>query len=224
MNEALIIYELIFCVASIFILRKFFKLHGLYAYNIIAVIAANIQVLKITSFSFYGGQVALGSIVFSTMFIVDNMITEEYGAKSARDGILLSSLSYILFSISMYLCICYRNVGDGAHLGGCIRAIFSNSWGIVLASIFSYILSQLFDIYCFEFVKKVTFGKLAWVRFNVAALLSALVDQVVFSVLCWKVFLIREFTWAEIFSTYVTFGYCFRAAIIIVVGTIFSRK
>ena len=223
MNEALILYELIFCVASIFVLHKFFKLSGLYAFNIIAVIAANIQVLKFTSFSFYSSQVALGSVIFSSTFIVDNIITEEYGPKSARDGVLLSSLAYIIFSIAMYICIFYRNVGD-PYMGGCIRAIFSNSYGIIISSIFSYIASKLFDVYCFEGIKKITFGKLKWIRFNVSSLISAFIDQVVFSVLCWKVFLVREFSWSEIFSVYVTFGYCFRAIMIIIVGTIFSRK
>ena len=38
----------------------------------------------------------------------------------------------------------------------------------------------------------------------------------------WAIYFLNS--WAEIFSVYVTFGYCFRALMIIIVGTIFSRK
>ena len=75
---------LIFCFTSILVLLKLFGEVGIYLYTIIAVIAANIQILKIVKFSFFNEPVALGTILFASTFLCTDILTEYYGVKSAK--------------------------------------------------------------------------------------------------------------------------------------------
>ena len=71
-NEIIWILFLLFCFSSILVFLKIFGYIGLYIYTAIAVIAGNIQVLKIVDFFYSIEPVALGTILFaSTYFCTD---------------------------------------------------------------------------------------------------------------------------------------------------------
>ena len=68
---------LFFCFCSILIFLKIFGYIGLYIYSGIAVIAANIQVLKIVDFFYSPEPVALGTVLFASTFLsslIDNTV------------------------------------------------------------------------------------------------------------------------------------------------------
>ena len=69
---------LIIVFISILIFLKFFGEVGLYVYTSIAVIAANIQVLKIVKFSFFAEPIALGTILFASIFLCTDILAEYY--------------------------------------------------------------------------------------------------------------------------------------------------
>ncbi|SVC77236.1 uncharacterized protein METZ01_LOCUS330090 [marine metagenome] len=75
---------LMFCLCVILLLLKLFGEAGMYIYTVIAVIGANIQVLKIVDFPFFSNLVALGTILFSSIFLTTDILTEYYGAKLAK--------------------------------------------------------------------------------------------------------------------------------------------
>lgn len=217
MNDLLLFAELIFCVFSIYLFKRFLGLFGLYAYCIVATISSNIQILKLTTYSFYGSAVALGTVVFSSIFIVDNIINEYYGLKSARDCIFLTTFSYLFFVVLMHICIFYTNSGGE---GDSIKKIFGISASIFACSMCSYVITQVIDVYLFSFVKKILSSKFLWFRMNFSTIISSFCDQVLFSILLWKFFLNKDISWSGIFNTYVYFGYIFRAVIIIFVNTV----
>ena len=96
---------LIFCFTSILVLLKLFGEVGIYLYTIIAVIAANIQILKIVKFSFFNEPVALGTILFASTFLCTDILTEYYGVKSAKKNILLGFTGFLLMTIFMLFTI-----------------------------------------------------------------------------------------------------------------------
>ena len=65
---------LFFCLLAILFLLKFFGEVGIYLYTTIAVIAANIQVLKIVDFPFFYNPIALGTILFATTFFATDIL------------------------------------------------------------------------------------------------------------------------------------------------------
>ena len=56
---------LIISFSFVLIFLKLFGKVGLYVYSVIAIIAANIQVLKIVKFSFFSDPIALGTILLT---------------------------------------------------------------------------------------------------------------------------------------------------------------
>ena len=87
--------------SSILIFLKFFGKSGLYIYTVIAVIAANIQVLKIVQFPFFTEPVALGTILFASIFLCTDILAEYYGTKSARKNIILGFFGFLLMTFFM---------------------------------------------------------------------------------------------------------------------------
>jgi len=75
---------LIFCLCSILLFLKLFGETGMYIYTVIAVIGANIQVLKIVNFPFFSNPIALGTILFASTFLTTDILTEYYGVKFAK--------------------------------------------------------------------------------------------------------------------------------------------
>ena len=58
------LFQIIFCYLSILLALKFFGKVGIYVYVSIAIILANIQVLKVVEFPFFPEPMALGTILF----------------------------------------------------------------------------------------------------------------------------------------------------------------
>jgi Uncharacterized conserved protein len=69
---------LFFCFFSILIFLKIFGYIGLYIYSAVAVIAANIQVLKIVDFFYSPEPVALGTILFASIFLCTDILSEIF--------------------------------------------------------------------------------------------------------------------------------------------------
>ena len=97
------VFFLFLSFASVLIFFKLFGEVGLYIYTVIAIIAANIQVLKIVKFSFFEEPIALGTILFASTFLCTDILAEYYGAKSARKNILLGFSGFLLMTILMLL-------------------------------------------------------------------------------------------------------------------------
>ena len=80
------LFFLFFCLIIILLLLKIFGEIGIYIYTVLAIIAANIQVLKIVNFPFFENPIALGTILFSTTFLATDILTEYYGSNFRNYG------------------------------------------------------------------------------------------------------------------------------------------
>ena len=69
------------CFTSILIFLKIFGYVGLYIYTAIAVVVANIQVLKLVDFFYSPEPVALGTILFASTFLCTDILSEYFDKK-----------------------------------------------------------------------------------------------------------------------------------------------
>ncbi len=83
------LFFLVICLLTILLLLRLFGEVGIFIYTVIAIISANIQVLKIVEFPFFSNPIALGTILFSSTFLATDILTEYYGSKVARKNILV---------------------------------------------------------------------------------------------------------------------------------------
>ena len=106
-----IIFLLISFLAVLFFLRLFGEV-GLYVYTVIAIIVANIQVLKAVKFSFFHESVVLGTVLFASTFLCTDILAEYYGVKKARKNVLIGFLGFLMMTILMLFTIGFKPLDE----------------------------------------------------------------------------------------------------------------
>ncbi|MDR0678497.1 MAG: queuosine precursor transporter [Holosporaceae bacterium] len=205
MPELLSCITLIICFFTILIIVKFFGKNGLFAYSSVAVIASNIQVLKLTKYSTIDHPIALGTVLFSTLFAVDNILTEYFGAKTARKCVWISFLCYLFFSLLMKIAILHPAIeyNKCINLHRELEKIFSPCFIFFFSSLISYIFSQQTDIYIFSSLKKITKSKYVSLRSLISMAISTFLDNFIFSFLVWTVFADHPIDMPSLWNTYI---------------------
>ena len=89
------LFQIIFCYLSILLSLKFFGKTGIYVYVAIAIILANIQVLKVVDFPFFPEPMALGTVLFISIFLCTDILNEYFDKKSATKCIYPVSYTHL---------------------------------------------------------------------------------------------------------------------------------
>lgn len=189
-------FTFVFAAISMLLLLRYFSIAGLYVFMAVTYITANIQVMNAAEFSFLPHPVALGTILFGLTFCVSDIITECFGPKQARAGVILSFCSLLMITILMHLNLGLEPLNNnyGTEYDNFRRAresiniLFSQMPGVFLASIIAYMTSQFCDIYIFDALHRRMGENYLWLRANISTILSVLLDNTIFSVLAWVVF------------------------------------
>lgn len=212
--EALLAFGFLTCIIFILIAFRYFGAFGLVCYSVLAVTIANIQVLKLGVFSYIQEPIALGTVVFTTLFTTSDLITEHYGADLARKTIYLTFLMQIFVMLSMVFVIAHPESGEqisAAHQG--LEALFTPSLRLLVASLIAFGISQHIDIGIFSALKKRHGKHLLWLRGNVSTLISGIFDTVIFSILAWIILAPNPLTFTTILIGFIGFSQLLRAFI-----------
>lgn len=196
-TESMLVIELVVVFTLIpFVLRPF-GAAGMFIFIAIGIVAANVQVLKAVTFSFYAEPIPMGTVVFSATYIATDVLTEYYGRATARKAVWLGFTAMLLMTIMMVLIMGYRpmtaaEAGEGMAWAlpndEHIRAIYMPQATLLVAGLTSYLVSQMNDIYVFQKIRQWTGRGQLWIRACGSTAVSALVDNTVFSTLAWYVF------------------------------------
>jgi hypothetical protein len=164
----------------------------------VGIIAANVQVLKAATFSFYASPIPLGTVVFSATYIAVDVLTEYYGRPVARKAVWLGFAAMLLMTVMMLLIMGYKPMtAEAAHESGMdwalpnndhILALYLPQATLLISGLSAYLISQFNDIYVFQKIRKWTGRGQLWARACGSTAVSALLDNTVFSTLAWYVF------------------------------------
>lgn len=205
--------------AAVLVFHRLFGEAGLYVYVVVAILGANIQVLKAVRFAVYPEPVALGTVLFSTSFLATDVLAERYGPRSARKAVALGFCSYFVFTVLMVLTIGFAPpdaAAEGPEMAWAIAnhehiaALFMPAPALFAAGMTAYLASQLHDVWLFDLLKSAFRGRFLWLRNNLSTLVSALVDNLIFSVLAWIVFAAHPLPWKTVLLVYVLGTYWLR--------------
>lgn len=203
----------------ILLLQRLFGLMGLYLYNVLAVIAGNIQVLKTIDVPYYSEPVAMGTFLFGTTFLVSDIITEHYGQKKAKEGIAIVFSAQVIFVAIMLPSLYYYPAGDqfshDAH--NAMNLLFQPSVRILIASIISFAISLWMDIRLFAIIRKLTGDKWLYIRSNASSMISGLADNIIFSLLAWKILSPNPVGFETLIFTYILGTYGVRVFLSVIV-------
>ncbi|MBR1735243.1 MAG: queuosine precursor transporter [Alphaproteobacteria bacterium] len=210
--ELLSISTLFLCFIAILSTTKFFGKSGLYVYSTIATITSNIQVLKLTQYSLYSTPVALGTVLFSTTFAVDNILTEYYGTASAKKGLYISFFGYLFFVIIMQITILHPPVlqTNCVNFHNELQKLFLPTPYLFISSLIAFFIGQHSDIFIYSILKKFFNGKYLIGRAMFSMAVSAFIDNFVFSFLAWIIFSENPISISDLWKTYICVTYIIR--------------
>ena len=196
-NELLWI-GLLFCsFLMVSLAYKLFGKTGLYIWTAIAVILANIQVMK--TVEVFGLVTAMGNVIYSSLFLVTDIINENHSKKEAQKAVWIGFFVLIATTIIMQITIQFIP-HESDFLSEHISAIFSFLPRIAFASLVAYLISQSHDVWFFALLKKKHKEKFLWLRNNLSTISSQLIDNIVFTLIAF----VGIFSWdiiAQIFLT-----------------------
>ncbi|MBL7054256.1 queuosine precursor transporter [Candidatus Woesearchaeota archaeon] len=196
LNELLWILLLFVTFIIQILAYRFFGKNGLYAWIAIAIILANIQVMK--TIGFFGLVTALGNIIYGTTFLTTDILSENYGKKEAKKAVWIGFFMLISVTIIMQITLFFTPHSTD-NLSPALQQIFGLLPRITIASLTAYLISQFHDIWAFEFWKKMFKGKHLWFRNNLSTMTSQLIDNVIFT---WIAFIgfFGLFGWNQVFT------------------------
>lgn len=149
-------------------------------------------------FTFFGAkffEISVGIIPYPITFLVTDIISEIYGKKKANQVVTVG----IFASIFSLLIVFIANEVPAIHTSPVTNELFSKVFGqtalAVFASMTAYLFAQYIDIQVYHFWKKMTKGKMLWVRNNFSTITSQAIDTFLvlfllcsFNILPWNVF------------------------------------
>ncbi len=220
---------LILCFLSILVFLRLFGYVGLYVYSAIAIIAANIQVLKQANFNFFSSinekiipfyepsPIALGTILFASTFLCTDILSEYYGKEKARKNVLIGFCSFFFMTILMLVTIGIQPAEDEwvSMVQESLAILFTPMTSIFVASMIAYLISQYFDIWFFSYLKTVSSNKLLWLRNNVSTAVSSLIDNTIFSIFAWIILNPNPFPLSDVIMIFILGVYLLRVFIAI---------
>ena len=178
MNNVLLIFiNIIVTFTMVVLIEKIFKKEGLYVWTAIALIMANILECQTVSL-FNGFTSTCGNVLFASVFLATDIISEKYGSKYSKHAIKLAVFAMISFTIIMQIGLLFTpDATDFAH--DSMVTLFSLNLRISISSIIMFYISNNLDIFLFEKIKK-KLPKQLWVRNNVATIISNVLENYFF--------------------------------------------
>ena len=183
-TELMWVILLFFCYILILTFLRLFGYVGIFIYCALAVIGANIQVLKTVDFFYSPEPVALGTILFASTFLCTDILSEYFDKNKARMNILIGFCAFLFMTLLMVITIGFKPSSDD-WVQESLSNVFTPMTRFFIASMIAYLISQYFDVWFFNYIKRVTSEKYLWLRNNLSTIASSLVDNTVFSIFAW---------------------------------------
>ncbi|WP_445385738.1 queuosine precursor transporter [Robiginitalea sp. IMCC44478] len=130
-------------------------------------------------------EISVGVLPYPITFLITDLISEIYGKKKANQ-VVTAGIFASFFSMGIILLANWAPAIESSPIGDeTFSQVFALSPIAVLASMLAYLLAQYVDIAIYHFWKRVTNGKMLWLRNNFSTFSSQFIDTfTVVSLLC----------------------------------------
>ena len=176
MNELLYFVSAILTFFAVALIAWLFGKKGLYAWIAIATILANVALAK--QVRLFGLDVTLGNVMFSSVYLATDVMTEAYGTKEARKSVFAGLAAAIAFvGTGIIINAMQPNALDFAS--GALNTILSFSIRATSASILFFFLSNMADVWLFDKFRQHSTKNL-WLRNNVSTIFCNCAENFLF--------------------------------------------
>ncbi len=146
------------------------------------------------SFTFVSHSV--GMISFPVVFLLTDLVNEYFGAREARRMTWLAAGMSLLASGIVYLARVIPVDANSPIPQPAFEAVFGQSNRLLIASLAAFLLGQICDIWVFGRLKRITGGRMVWLRATGSTVVSQALDSfVVTLVLFWGTARADESPW-----------------------------
>ena len=140
-------------------------------------------------------ELSVGILPYPLTFLITDLISEIYGKKAAN-RVVIAGIFASFFSMGILLLADFVPAIENSPVDDMtFKKVFSLSPLAVLASMIAYLIAQFIDIRIYHFWKKLTKGKLLWIRNNFSTFVSQFLDTFsvilllsLFGILPWDLF------------------------------------
>ncbi len=168
-KEKLLAYKIYFTLGALFIA---------------SLVVSNLIFQKFFYWDFFGlyrFEISVGILPYPITFLITDIISEVYGKKKANQ-VVTTGIFASVFSLGIiYVANAVPAIEKSPVNDSLFSLVFGQTALAVLASMIAYLAAQYIDIQIFHFWKRVTHGKMLWLRNNFSTFTSQFVDT--FSVL-----------------------------------------
>lgn len=185
-NEILILLSFLLIYGGAVAFYRFFGKTGLIAFNILATILANVEVLLLVRA--FGVEMTLGNVLFASTFLITDVLSENHSRKDANKAVVISTLCSVMFVALSQMWLLYTP-SENDWASGAFHTIFSSTPRIVCASLSVYFISQLTDVWLYhkwwDWCRK-HFNdekKGLWIRNNGSTMISQLINTFLYTIL-----------------------------------------
>ncbi len=145
---------------------------------ITALIVCNLIANKFVSvdLGFYTFTLSAGVLPYPITFLITDILSEMYGRKKTSRVVLMGFAALLFTILILWLGKQFAAIESSPVSDSVYNAAFGNSQRVIFASMTAYLVAQLVDVRSFHFWKRLTNGKMLWLRNNASTMLSQLVD------------------------------------------------
>lgn len=148
---------------------------------------------KLIQWSWFGVPftTTVGMIPFPVTFLLTDVLNEFYGKRAARVVTLVAFGMAVLSFLLIYVAAAapFAPMTRAPGWNGVVEASFNNvflgSLRMIIASMCAFLVSQFVDIAVFHGLRRLTSGKLLWLRASGSTAVSQLIDTIVITFVAW---------------------------------------
>lgn len=200
MNELWWVLLLVLNFAAIMFSFRIWGKLGLYIWIPISVIVANIQVTK--NVNLFGFEATLGNIVYSTSFLATDILSEFFGPKDSRRAVGIGFFALITMTVFMQVAILFTP-SPSDFVQESLATVFSLMPRIAFASLVAYVISNLHDVYAFDYWKRKHPGRTSlWMRNCFSTFVSQGLDTLIFTFIAFYGVYSASVWWQIVLTTY----------------------
>jgi uncharacterized integral membrane protein (TIGR00697 family) len=143
-----------------------------------ALITCNLVANKFVSLNmgFYTFSVSAGVLAYPVTFLITDILSEIFGEKRTKK-VVWAGFTAAIFTLGIlalggiFPALESSKVTDEVYV-----EVFKNSYRLIAASMVAYLAAQFIDVKIFHFWKRLTKGRMLWVRNNFSTMFSQLID------------------------------------------------
>ncbi len=153
-----------------------------------SLVVANVVTGKILMLDagFFNFIVPGAFLLYAVTFLMTDLMNELYGKEEAQTLVKVGFIASLFAAVMIYLTQLLPAAPFALHMQEAYETLLGMNIRFVAASMTAYYISQTWDVWFFNFLRKKTDGKHRWLRNNASTMTSQLLDTLIFITLAFS--------------------------------------